>query len=119
MCMEDILIGRKSRAISNYGTIRVGVATQFVPRNANRIALMLGSALTSGIYYSLDSSVNVTGHGFFVPVQSSPLIFNISQHGDLARCAWFGIADTVDCFVSYLEVVLDIEQASQLHVKGK
>lgn len=88
MCMEGIRIGRRTKINQYTWSTGVGQA-QIVPPNPRRVALMIGSPVSSVAFIAPALPVTTTT-GIPINTGQNPIILNIEDHGELVTTAWFG-----------------------------
>ena len=91
MCMEDILIGRFSRAYTVSTVLSNTVGVQIVPVDNDRLSIVLGSPTAGTMFWSTDPGVGVLT-GIPLPSGLGPVTLNVKDHGELVTGALFGIA---------------------------
>jgi hypothetical protein len=109
MCMEDIILGRKTGVAEQRVTLQAGVAVQAIPANKNRIALIIGpqgagTVANSMITLGFDNTV-IPAQGMNLSGITTPLVLNIKDHGDIVRRPLW-VVSTVLSFFTFWEVTL-------------
>lgn len=89
MCIEDIRIGRYSRAY-NISTVMGAVAIEIVPEDKNRLCLILGAPTSGTLFWSHDPAVTVLT-GIPLPTGFPPIVLNVKDHGEIVTGKVFGI----------------------------
>jgi hypothetical protein len=91
MCLEDVMIGRASRAYSIATVLSAAVAVEIVPADKFRLTLIIGSPTSGTMFWSHDPNVGVLT-GIPLPTAFPPIVLNVKDHGEIVTGAMFGIA---------------------------
>lgn len=89
MCMEDVKIGRETGG--NEVPYSVGAsAIQILPNDPKRTSLILSPPIANTVTFGFTNSV-ASGVGMNLSVNSSPIVLNIKDHGELVTKPIFAI----------------------------
>jgi hypothetical protein len=92
MCMEDVLIGRKT--ISADVTVVVDATPKMlVAASLDRYCLIISPPLAGQVTIGFDANHVTSGSGIVIPSGADPLVLTIQEHGDIVRRAIFAAVD--------------------------
>ncbi len=105
MCIEDIRLGRKTRAAQTRVTL--GVVSVLTVGNAfDRVSLIFSNPSAASVTFSINNPA-VDGEGITIATADPPVKLNIRDDGRLVTSQWFAVAavgtPTVDVFETFLE----------------
>jgi hypothetical protein len=90
MCLEDIRIGRFSRAYYLSTLMAAGVIAEIAPEDKNRIAIIIGSPTTGTLFFGHDPNITVLT-GIPLPTAFPPILLSIKDYGEIVTGKIFGI----------------------------
>lgn len=104
MCMEDINIGRETRATMH--TFTVGAADQkLLDYNPYRVGLILSAPPSGSVTYSWAAITN-QGLGWHMVNGTQPLKLNIRDDGEAVKQELHSLADAATRRISVTEITL-------------
>jgi len=89
MCVEDIKLGKASRAYQ-VSTVFGATAIEIAPEDKHRIALVVGAPTSGTMFIGHDPNVTVLT-GVPVPTNFPPIVFNVKDHGEIVTGKLFAI----------------------------
>ena len=104
MCWQDVRIWRSERSV--WSTVAIGAgATQILPANPQRVAIVLGVS-NGGAVCCLNDPAVVFGRGVFKGIDTAPIVLHIKQYGSAITDAWYAIPNGTFPNLSLAEVFL-------------
>lgn len=91
MCIEDVKIGRATRAALIATVISNATVTEILPEDRNRYAIVIGAPSAGTAFISDKSDVTVLT-GIPIATGQAPLVLDIKTHGEIVRCKLFALA---------------------------
>ena len=117
MCIEDVRIGRASRA-ALISTVLSNVTVQeILPEDKDRYAIVIG-APTSGTAFISDKADVTVLTGIPIATGQAPLVLDIKTHGEMARCKLFALASAGTPSISVLQSSFHLREWEKNHGGG-
>lgn len=91
MCIEDVKIGRATRASLLPSVLSAAAVTEILPEDRDRYAIVIGAPSAGTAFISDRNDVTVLT-GIPIVVGQAPLVLDIKTHGEMVRCKLFAIA---------------------------
>lgn len=91
MCMEDILIARRTTAVAAKAAI-TAVVSNPLTQNSKRFAIVIQNIGSNPVWISFTNDV-ATGNGILLAVSSVPLLLNLHHYGNIITQGLYACAD--------------------------
>lgn len=103
MCIEDIRIGRQSDSQIKSTALAVGVASNVLQANTNRIAIIASASTTTGCILSPEGQDPVAGNGIFLSLSQTPMAISIQEAGRILIGGWRASAVGAACTITIID----------------
>lgn len=109
MCMEDVRIARATATSAKQVTVPASTWTLLVPANPDRYSISVSLIGATGWIFQCGSNGTPDLPGLLAPTGSTPMLFDLQQHGDMVRQPWYVYQTTASAIAYVTETFLGIQ----------
>ncbi len=104
MCFEDVLFGRRCRAVSRQFAVTAS-SQRMLLHSPYRRAVIFGPSSGPDMWAQFEAAA-VLGQGFYVSASGLPHIFLVDRFGDMVTNEWFVLGAVSGGTINLVEILL-------------